>query len=468
MTKILHRYLIKEICAIFSLTLFSITSMFMMRYIYYILKFQAKVHVEGYLIYDFFVCLIPELLIMTVPMSLLVAILVALGRLSSDNEITAMCASGVNLVQLTYPVLVIALLFSCGVFGFYNYYFPKIKMYRSGVEQTLLYKVASNIPVQEFLPLSDGFNIYVDKKDENTNRFENVTILKKLTEDDPTFQFDTDAANPTAKDPNPGDTIIILAKTAQINANFEELVLTIQLENGEVHHKSDLDGGTYQYCKFEKLKMQRFIAVDRMDSGSYIKRADEMTGPELSSEINVLRQKMNVSVETEVQNALFNRYDDRLNDPMLDQSTKDRIQEHVHYVQNEMPDRYKKKNLKIKHFGRFVHKVKEHDSVLYRAIRRNFIKQNSMIKEIAQRRTFPFTSFIFSLMAIGLGIKLSPRTRSWGFIISIILFFIYYLMNEFCESFIKTGTNYPFLISWIPNILFTIAGLVLLYQLGKK
>jgi len=40
----------------------------------------------------------------TIPMSLLVAILIGLGRLSGDNEITVMKASGISLYQLSGPL----------------------------------------------------------------------------------------------------------------------------------------------------------------------------------------------------------------------------------------------------------------------------------------------------------------------------------------------------------------------------
>lgn len=52
----------------------------------------------------------PYFLVFTIPMATLLGVLLAFLRLSTDNEITALKASGVGLVQLLPPVAVIALL----------------------------------------------------------------------------------------------------------------------------------------------------------------------------------------------------------------------------------------------------------------------------------------------------------------------------------------------------------------------
>src|SRR5688500_20215861 len=48
--------------------------------------------------------LLPQALALTIPMSLLLGLLVAFGRLSADREFVAMQACGVRLMQLMRPV----------------------------------------------------------------------------------------------------------------------------------------------------------------------------------------------------------------------------------------------------------------------------------------------------------------------------------------------------------------------------
>ncbi|MDX1642752.1 MAG: LptF/LptG family permease [Thermoanaerobaculia bacterium] len=52
---------------------------------------------------------LPNIVVITIPMSFLFAILVAIGRLSADSELVAMRASGVSLLSLYRPVLLLSL-----------------------------------------------------------------------------------------------------------------------------------------------------------------------------------------------------------------------------------------------------------------------------------------------------------------------------------------------------------------------
>jgi LPS export ABC transporter permease LptG len=68
--------------------------------------------------------LTPELIYWTLPVSVLVAVLVALGVLSKQNEITAFKACGVSLYRLALPILIGSTLLSGGLFAFDHYYVP--------------------------------------------------------------------------------------------------------------------------------------------------------------------------------------------------------------------------------------------------------------------------------------------------------------------------------------------------------
>jgi lipopolysaccharide export system permease protein len=47
--------------------------------------------------------IMPSLMVFTIPIALLISILIAMGRFSADNEITALKSSGVSLLQMFYP-----------------------------------------------------------------------------------------------------------------------------------------------------------------------------------------------------------------------------------------------------------------------------------------------------------------------------------------------------------------------------
>ena len=68
--------------------------------------------------------LTPELIYETLPFAILVAVLVHLGVLSKQNEITAFRACGVSLYRLAMPLLLAGLVFAGGLFLFDFYYVP--------------------------------------------------------------------------------------------------------------------------------------------------------------------------------------------------------------------------------------------------------------------------------------------------------------------------------------------------------
>jgi lipopolysaccharide export system permease protein len=104
-TKI-SRYVLKEHVGPFVFALSALTSFMLLQFI--ARKFGDLVGrgLSWQTIVEFFVLSIPLTVALTLPMSVLVAVLYAFSRLSSENEITALKASGVSTRRLMRPVLI--------------------------------------------------------------------------------------------------------------------------------------------------------------------------------------------------------------------------------------------------------------------------------------------------------------------------------------------------------------------------
>ncbi|MCK5533949.1 LptF/LptG family permease [bacterium] len=83
------------------------------------------------------------------------------------------------------------------------------------------------------------------------------------------------------------------------------------------------------------------------------------------------------------------------------------------------------------------------------------------------RWAIAFTSFAFTLIGIPLGIKAHRGKKSFGFGLSLILFFIYYLLLSISLTLGERGFIDPRLDVWIPNIITGTAGFILLYKTEK-
>lgn len=73
---------------------------------------------------DYFVFLTPQILMLVVPMSVLLAILINFGILEKNSEITAIKAGGWSLYRISVPVFIISTAFCIGLFFLQDYILP--------------------------------------------------------------------------------------------------------------------------------------------------------------------------------------------------------------------------------------------------------------------------------------------------------------------------------------------------------
>ena len=80
--------------------------------------------ISGWVVSDYFLYLVPHILVQMIPFSVLVAVLVSFSLLTRTSQIVAMKSSGISLYRLSFPVLVTALLLSAGSFMLQEYILP--------------------------------------------------------------------------------------------------------------------------------------------------------------------------------------------------------------------------------------------------------------------------------------------------------------------------------------------------------
>lgn len=92
-------------------------------------------------------------------------------------------------------------------------------------------------------------------------------------------------------------------------------------------------------------------------------------------------------------------------------------------------------------------------------------KTHSLFKiELHNKFAFPFTTVVLVLLGVPLAIT-PPRVRyNRGFLFSILIIFLYYLLRALSLSFGENMAVSPFFAAWIPNFILIILGSILYYR----
>jgi lipopolysaccharide export system permease protein len=122
--------------------------------------------------------LLPWIMAYVLPFALLTAMLLLFGRLSADNELTAIKASGISLLALSAPLLILALVMSCICAWFNMKVTPESRIaYKSLLSQYMLRNAETLITEERFIDEIEDVTLYIRKK--NGDLLEDVRIWQK-------------------------------------------------------------------------------------------------------------------------------------------------------------------------------------------------------------------------------------------------------------------------------------------------
>lgn len=260
MRKIIYRYIFKEIATSFIIILFVLTFVLLMGKILQIMDLIINKGVSVLSIAEIIICLLPAFMLFTIPIALLIAILIAMGRLSADNEITALKTSGISLLQMYYPVAVASLLtFIIAVFISY-FLVPQSNF----ATKRLLFNIVqqnASIGIKEKIFNADfkGFLIYAEKIPVDKNYMEGVVVSDKRMI---------------------GEQNTILAKRAYLISDPESMTVKIKLEDGSIHTVS-ADMKSYRKIDFKSYYINLDLTTALANFDESTKSSTEMTMSEL-------------------------------------------------------------------------------------------------------------------------------------------------------------------------------------------
>jgi len=186
--KILRNYILKEFIGPLLLCLGTLTFlMVLIGNLKRIADLVINKGVDFFSVVQVFLYLTPYIVTYTLPISILVAILLALGRLSGDNEVIAIRSSGVNLFKLILPLLIIGLVLSMGLAVFndqaasYSHF-----AYRKVLQEMGIKNPTAAFEEGVFIDSFQKYILFIYNVDQKKNRLNNIRIYEPQGEDKPT------------------------------------------------------------------------------------------------------------------------------------------------------------------------------------------------------------------------------------------------------------------------------------------
>ena len=171
------RYILREIAVPFALGVAVFTLILLIARILKLVEMVVNRGVPLLEVIKLFSYILPAFLEVTVPMALLLGVLVAFGRLSSDSEITALKTSGVSLYQLVRPVVFFAVPVYILALGMSVYARPwGNSLLRNALYEIAKTRASAGIKEKVFNDDFSGLVIYVDHIEPPGNMLRGILI----------------------------------------------------------------------------------------------------------------------------------------------------------------------------------------------------------------------------------------------------------------------------------------------------
>lgn len=280
MGRIIDVYIFREVVVPFAVVLFILTFVLLMGKILQLMDLMINkgvdiIHVALLVIY-----ILPALLLFTIPISLLVSIMMSLGRMASDNEITALKAAGISLPRMAMPI------FFFGFIAFILCLFGSLYLVPAGnhAAKNLMFNLArqkASIGIKEKVFNDDfqGLLIYADFVPPTGSHMEKVFICDSRLSDVPST---------------------IVAKRAHIITDKEDLTVILRLLDGSVHL---LEKNSKKYRRMEFSVYDVKLELSPPESGEKRKKTtSEMSMAELKKKLHSggLRDQERRELEIEI------------------------------------------------------------------------------------------------------------------------------------------------------------------------
>ena len=406
-----------------------------------------------------------NLIPLALPLSILLASLMVFGSLGESLELLAIKSAGLPLLKIMKPLIFFILFISVGAFFFQNNALPVIqtKFY------TLLISIRQaspelDIPEGVFYKEIDGYNIYVEEKNQDTGMLYDVLIY------DLASGFNNMA--------------VIICDSAEMNMTDDKTMLIFTMYNGQQFQnynkgnnvRYDQDFVPYSRESFDsKTMMVSYDAnFERMDEGviegsstsSYVSKNLSQLGVSIDS-MRTIMDSVNLVDRRMMKNYSFmsfrNSYPAEKRDSIVGLSS-------FADVAVPSPDTllYSKEPQQQSSILENAYMKADNNSneFMFRSLNKTTTQKtiNRHWVEWHRKFTIPFTCLIFFFIGAPLGSIVRKGGLGTPIVISVFLFIIYYILENIGYKMTRDGVWEHWFGMWFSSLILLPIGVFLTYK----
>ena len=444
----LNKYLIKESLIPFLLSLGVITTVLFLQFLIRAIdRFLGK-GLDVWIILEYLYLNLAWIIALSVPMSLLISTVMTYGRMSQDNEITALKAAGVSVSSIIKPAVFFGGFVGLILCLFNNFVLPDMN-YHARLLARDIYQKSPELTIEPgyFINTIPQYSMIV--RDMEGNNFKDVKIFSKYSGTEQVTIY-ADKGKLTSK-----DDIIIL-----------------DLENGEIHEIDLEDYNHYRRIKF--VTHQITIPIDDLllnRNNESVRTDREMKVSEMIQKIEKNKEYM-VQVNNRIKTVLDNNgiawsedldLETILSSIEILKEDSKQITEEKTYRDDIPISEYEIKE-KLRSFNNISRQLTNEFMLISNYQKTN----NKYMVEIHKKFTLAFACLLFAMTGAPLGILVRKGGITIASALSIAFFLVYYIMLIWGEQLADRNLLDPTFGSWMPNIILFIVGLVLFFLSDKQ
>ena len=444
----LNKYLIKESLIPFLLSLGVITMVLFLQFLIRAVdRFLGK-GLDVWIILEYLYLNLAWIIALSVPMSLLISTVMTYGRMSQDNEITALKAAGVSVFSIIKPAVLFGGLIGLLLCLFNNFVLPDMN-YHARLLAKDIYQKKPELTIEPgyFINTIPQYSMIVREMD--GNEFKDVKIFSKSAGSEQTT---------------------IYAEKGKLTSNQDIIIL--DLENGEMH-EIDLEDYNY-YRKIKFSTHQITISIDDLllnRSSDSIRTDREMKVAQMLEKIGKNKQYI-AQIDERIKTVLDNHGIQLKKEMNLDnvlmaievlkENNKQITAEKIYRDDISISEHEKKE--KLQSFNNISRQLENEFMLISNYQKTN----NKYLVEIHKKFTLAFACLLFAMTGAPLGILVRKGGITIASGLSIVFFLVYYILLIWGEQLADRNLLDPTFGSWMPNMILFIVGGILLFLSDKK